>query len=120
MTIQDPSNETGAGLRKPPKRTDWLKVTLATGGIALTMLGTGLIAQREAGQANAADAVQDGGSSGTIDLQPIPTAISPGLLQGMAPADLAPQSDQQLQAPSLGSSQQQFRMRSFAQSRSSR
>lgn len=120
MTTQDPSNETGAGSRKPPKRTGWLKVTLATGGIALTMLGTGLIAQREASQAGAADAVPDGGSFNTIELQPIPTVISPSSLAGMAPADLAQQSDQQLQMPGFGSSQQQFRMRSFAQSRSSR
>lgn len=119
MTKQNPSNETSAGLRKPPKRTGWLKVTLATGGIALTMLGTGLIAQREAGQAGAASAAPDGGSSNTIELQPIPTVISLSSLAGLAPVEEAQQSDP-LQAPSLGSTQRQFRMRSFAQSRSSR
>lgn len=63
---------------KPPKRTGWLKVLLASGGIAVTVLGTGLIAQRDAAL-DSATAVGTG-RSGTVvlDLEPVPTAAAPG------------------------------------------
>lgn len=115
MTAQNQPLEPVQGGRKPPKRTGWLKVTLATGGVALTVLGTGMIAQREARQTSSA-APAATRPLVDVDLQPIPTLVP---LDGLSSSESAQQGSLQLQAPSL-SAQQQFRMRSFAQSRSSR
>lgn len=115
MTAQHQPAGPAQGRRKPPKRTGLLKVTLATGGIALTVLGTGIIAQREPASSAPATPVETQPLV-NVDMQPIPTVIP---LDGLT-SESAQLGSQQLQAPSLSSAQQQFLMRSFAQSRSSR
>lgn len=109
----------GAGARKPPKRAGWLKVTLATSSLALTIAGMGLIAQREADQASVAALTPSAGASISVDLQPIPTVMAPGSLTGLTPLDQLPLGDEELQAP-VADSLQQFGASPLVRSRSSR
>jgi len=60
---------------RPSKRTGWLKVLLASAGIAVTVMGTGLIAQQDA-DATRVDVAADTGLA-TMNLEPVPTAAAP-------------------------------------------
>lgn len=96
--------------RQSAKHNGWLKVTLAGSGIALTVLGTGLIAREAAGQTQTGAVI-----SPADQLQAIPTVMP---VPSRAGRTGSRNSRAQLQTPSQ--SGQSFQMPSFARSRSSR
>ncbi len=69
--------------RQARKSTGWLKTLLATSGVALTIIGSGLIAQRDASSGVVAP---DGATTSTLTLtlDPVPTAAAPSAATGTA------------------------------------
>ena len=72
VTVPGPAR---AARRAPARKdTGWLKTLLATSGVALTIIGSGLIAQRDASSATAAAASP--ATTTTLMLEPVPTAAA--------------------------------------------
>jgi len=70
--------------RRAPARKDtgWLKALLATSGLALTIIGSGLIARRDASSAAVAPAEATTPTL-TLTLDPVPTAAAPSAASGV-------------------------------------
>ena len=112
-----PTSPHSKGNRPPAKSTGWLKATLAGSGIALTVLGTGLIAREAAGQTPNTVTVSETTVDASNTLPAIPTVVAPSGSARFG-RNSTRSFRQQLQAP--GQFGQSFQMPGFAQSRSSR
>ncbi|MFZ2489376.1 MAG: hypothetical protein WAZ19_14785 [Anaerolineae bacterium] len=99
---------------KPSRNNGWLKVTLASSGVALTILGTGMVARQQ--DAVPATSIASLGSAQAVDLQPIPT-VAP--TQSFSRRGRRQRNTPQLQAPNAASGQS-FNRQPLTQSRSSR
>ena len=66
--------------RRPVRQNGWLKMTLATSGIALTILGTGLLAKNDAAAVN----TMSTGLTSEVEtaVKALPTLVVPNLTQG--------------------------------------
>lgn len=100
---------------KPIHNNGWLKAALATSGVALTVLGTGMVA-RQQGIVPASAAASSISSAQAVELQAIPT-VAP--TQSFSRSNRRQRNRPQLQAPNAPSSQL-FNSQPLTQSRSSR
>lgn len=104
---------TSSSAKQPAKHNGWLKVTLAGSGIALTVLGTGLIAREAAGQ------TQTGAVNTSLKAadqwQPIPT-----VMPVPSPTRRTGSRNRRAQLQTPGQTGQSLQLPSFTRSRSSR